>query len=138
MKDTELIDQSDLAVEIANKIKYEFSRMFLVKPLEIEKVKKEFSTPIAKDKSKKDKNGIEAADYDKVKTEIKEVESDYRKGVVIKVPQEYITMMQSKDYPTMPIKCGDIVVYKVNAGIYFDLVKDTQIISIHDIVAKVG
>lgn len=64
--------------------------MFLVKPLEPVKVKKKISEPVAKDtKPKKDKDGIEAVDYDEVKTEIKEVDSDFSRAVVLKLPYEY-------------------------------------------------
>ena len=66
----EKINQKPLAEDVSNKIKYEFFDSFLVKPLTPVKVKKEFSTPIATDKPKADKNGIEATDYDKVKKEV--------------------------------------------------------------------
>ena len=68
--DYQKIDQKPLAMDVSDKIKYEFFDSFLVKPLTPVKVKKEFSTPIATDKPKADKNGIEATDYDKVKKEV--------------------------------------------------------------------
>lgn len=72
-----MIDQTQLAEDLSSKIKYEFRQMFLVKPLEPVKVKKKISEPVAKDtKPKKDKDGIEAVDYDEVKTEIKESSDD--------------------------------------------------------------
>ena len=64
-----MIDQTQLAEDLSSKIKYEFRQMFLVKPLEPVKVKKKISEPVAKDtKPKKDKDGIEAVDYDDVKS----------------------------------------------------------------------
>ena len=72
------VDQSKLAQSVAEKIQYEFNREFLVKPLPIEKVKKEFTTPVSTGKHE-DKDGIEANDYDEVKTEVKEVGSDFMK-----------------------------------------------------------
>lgn len=85
-----MIDQTQLAEDLSSKIKYEFRQMFLVKPLEPVKVKKKISEPVAKDtKPKKDKDGIEAVDYDEVKTEIKEVDSDFSRAVVLKLPYEY-------------------------------------------------
>ena len=76
------IDQSVLAQDISSKINYEFRSTFLVKPLDPVKVKKEFSKPVATDTAKKDENDVEAVDYDKVETEVKEVDSDYRTGIV--------------------------------------------------------
>ena len=82
-----MIDQTQLAEDLSSKIKYEFRQMFLVKPLEPVKVKKKISEPVVKDtKPKKDKDGIEAVDYDEVKTEIKEVDSDFSRAVVLKLP----------------------------------------------------
>ena len=64
-------------------------------------VKKEFSTPIASDTTVE--NGIEATNYNDVSTEIKEVESDFKKGIVLKVPYDYemLTKSDSK-FPTKP------------------------------------
>ena len=131
------IDQSVLAEDISSKIEYEFRNMFLVKPLDPVKVKKEFSKPVAKDDTaKKDDNDIEAVDYEQVETEVKEVDSDYRTGVVLKVPFDSKNRMSSKDFPEMEINVGDTVVYKDNRGVWFDLLKDTQLIGAYDIIAK--
>ena len=131
------IDQSVLAEDISSKIEYEFRNMFLVKPLDPIKVKKEFSKPVAKDDTaKKDDNDIEAVDYDQVETEVKEVDSDYRTGIVLKVPFDSKNRMSSKDFPEMEINVGDTVVYKDNRGVWFDLLKDTQLIGAYDIIAK--
>ena len=133
------IDQSVLAEDISSKIEYEFRNFFLVKPLDPIKVKKEFSKPVAKDDTaKKDENEIEAVDYDQVETEVKEVDSDYRTGIVLKVPFDSKNRMSSKDFPEMEINVGDTVVYKDNRGVWFDLLKDTQLIGAYDIIAKVA
>lgn len=133
------IDQSVLAEDISSKIEYEFRNMFLVKPLDPVKVKKEFSKPVANDDTaKKDDNDIEAVDYEQVETEVKEVDSDYRTGVVLKVPFDSKNRMTSKDFPEMEINIGDTVVYKDNRGVWFDLLKDTQLIGAYDIIAKVA
>ena len=131
------IDQSVLAEDISSKIEYEFRNFFLVKPLDPIKVNKEFSKPVAKDDTaKKDENEIEAVDYDQVETEVKEVDSDYRTGIVLKVPFDSKNRMSSKDFPEMEINVGDTVVYKDNRGVWFDLLKDTQLIGAYDIIAK--
>ena len=131
------IDQTPLAESVSSKIEYNFLDNFLVKQLDPIKVKKEFSKPVAKDDTaKKDENEIEAVDYDQVETEVKEVDSDYRTGIVLKVPFDSKNRMSSKDFPEMEINVGDTVVYKDNRGIWFDLLKDTQLIGAYDIIAK--
>lgn len=130
------IDQSLLAEDLSNKIKIEFVDCFLVKPLDKIKVKKEFSKPVSTDKAKKDKNGIEAVDYDKVETEVKEVDSDFREGVVLKVPYSYQQYMNDPKLSPMSINVGDTIIYRDMAGKFFDLLKDTQIIKSFDIIAK--
>lgn len=137
MNDNKEIDQAPLAKDISDKLNIEFVDGFLVKPLEKIKVKKEFSKPVAKsDKPKKDKNGVAAIDYDKVETEVKEVDSDYREGIVLKIPFQYQKYMTAEDNPVMPIKIGDTVIYEDKAARFFDLIKDTQIVKHYNIIAK--
>lgn len=136
--DYQKIDQKPLAMDVSNKIKYEFFDSFLVKPLAPTKVKKEFSTPIATDKPKADKNGVEATDYDKVKKEVKEVDSDYLTGIVLKVPYRYTKWMgNKKSYDIPPIHVGDTIFYKARHFEYFDLVKDSHLVRQFDIIGKV-
>ena len=136
--DSQKIDQTPLAKDVSSKIKYEFFDSFLVKPLAPTKVKKEFSTPIASNKPKVDKNGIEATDYDKVKKEVKEVDSDYLTGIVLKVPYRYARWMESdKSIDVPPVHVGDTVFYKARAFEYFDLVKDSHIVRQYDIIGTV-
>lgn len=132
--DEKIMDQSQLANDLSDKIEYDFNREFLVKPLEPVMVKKEFSKPVAEsEKPTKDENGIEAVDYKDVETEVKEVESDFKRGVVLKVPHEYKQQLEGDKYIPMDIKVGDVIVYKY--GKWFDLLKDTQLVSVYDIVA---
>ena len=131
-----IIDQSAVAESVANKISYDFLDCFLVKPLDAIKVKKEFSKPVANDVPKKDENGIEAQDFDKVETEVKEVDSDYRKAVVIKTPLSYQKQLSDDNqraYIT-EIKAGDIVIIKDTSGLIFDLLKDSRLIRYYDIL----
>lgn len=128
------MDQSQLANDLSGKIEYDFNREFLVKPLEPVMVKKEFSKPVAEsEKPTKDENGIEAIDYKDVETEVKEVESDFKRGVVLKIPHEYKQQLEGDKYIPMDIKVGNVIVYKY--GKWFDLLKDTQLVSIYDVVA---
>lgn len=137
MEDSEMIDQAQLAEDLSTKIKYDFRQYFLVKPLDPIKVKKQISEPVVKNnKPKKDKDGIEAVDYDEVKTEIKEVNSDYTRAVVLKLPYEYTHPMASTNIQQMPIAIGDIIVYRSMRGpMYFDLLKDSQLVALYDIIA---
>jgi hypothetical protein len=128
-EEKEKVDQSALAESVAKSIPYEFFDYFLVKPLDPVKVKKEFSKPVSNGEATKDKNGVKAQDFDEVETEVKEVDSDYRKGVVIKCPTYY-------DEPgaKMHAKVGDIVIFRDTAGLRFDLVRDSRLIRLYDIL----
>ena len=131
----EIVDQSKLAESVAEKINYEFRNQFLVKPLDPVMVEKEFSKPIPTNSQETtDENGIEATDYDEVATEIKSVPSDYRKGVVIKVPAEYKNFPAEYKNTNFDINPGDIVIYREGAGRWFDLCKDTQLVEMYSII----
>lgn len=132
MDEEKIIDQTVLAEDVSSKIKYEFPDYFLVKPLDPVKVKKEFSKPVPTGEAKKDENGIEAQDFDKVETEVKEVDSDYRRGIVLKLPLYWNT---KEDRVGCDIKIGDIVIFRDTAGIRFDLLKDSRLIRFYDILA---
>lgn len=107
---------------------------FLVKPLDPIKVTKEFSKPVSTGTPKKDENGVEAQDFDDVETEVKEVDSDFRKGVVVKLPMYYQEPVDP-EHPTMrPICVGDVVVFREAAGIRFDLLKDSRLLRQYDIL----
>lgn len=133
-EEKERIDQSELAESVAKNIKYSFLDYFLVKPLDPIKVTKEFSKPVSTGTPKKDENGVEAQDFDDVETEVKEVDSDFRKGVVVKLPMYYQEPVDP-EHPTMrPICVGDVVVFREAAGIRFDLLKDSRLLRQYDIL----
>lgn len=127
MEDKKIIDQTKLAEDIAAKIDYEFTDLFLVKKLDPIKVKKEFSKPIP---SKKQKDS-DVIDYDKVETEVKEVDSDYVKGVVIKVPMTYKADTNRRE----DIQVGNVIVFKPGLAQTFDWLKDSVLISRFGIIA---
>lgn len=131
MEEKEKIDQSLLAQDVADRIKYEFMDYFLVKPLDPIKVTKEFSKPVPT-KTTKDEDGIEAQDFEEVETEVKEVDSDYRKGVVIKRPLYYETTEDKTKLAN--INVGDVVIFRDAAGLRFDLVKDSRLLRQFDIL----
>lgn len=132
-EDNKLIDQSELAKSVAENIKYQFLDFFLVKPLDPIKVTKEFSKPVA-NAPKKNEDGIEVQDYDEVETEVKEVDSDYRKGVVIKLPMYYLEPNDAEHPTHRPIHVGDVVIFRDVAGLRFDLLKDSRLLRQYDIL----
>ena len=132
MKNDNLIDQSQLAESVAEKIPYTFLDYFLVKPLDKIMVKKEV-TELPNNKPVKDKDGIEAVEGTP-KTEVKEVESDYQQGVVIKIPNTYERSLK-EGHTTFDIKPGNIILYKTTRTVPFDLLKDSRLIRSFDIVA---
>ena len=129
----EIIDQSPLAESIAENIKYEFLDFFLVKPLDPVKVKKEFSTPVDTT-IRKDENGIEAQDFKEVMTEVKEVDSDYRRGIVLKRPLYYLDAENKTLGTPSEINVGNVVIFRDTAGLRFDLLKDSRLLRMFDIL----
>lgn len=128
----EEMNQTPVAQTVSEGIKYEFLDDFLVKPLDPIKVKKEFNTPITKDTAEDD--GMEVSEYDEVATEVKEVESDYREGIVLKVPSKYQAWMNDEKFPAKAINIGDKVVFRATNR-YFDLFKDSILLKPHEIIA---
>jgi len=138
MEEDKIIDQSALAEDVSSKIEYTFIDRFLVKPLDVVKVKKTFTKPVSDKKPVVDENGIEAVDYDTVETEVKEVDSELRKGVVLKVPESYTAQMNSNEATTMKnISVGDVVVFFDRVAVPFDLLKDSKMIRYWDVIAVV-
>lgn len=135
----ELIDQKQLAEDLSSKINATFRSQFLVKPLPPTMVKKKVSTPVPapKEEQKGKVDGIDAVDYKEVKEEIKDVESKFRRGVVLKVPTEHVAQQHSEieavRVARLPIEVGDIIIY--NYGTDYDLLKDSQLVANYDIIA---
>lgn len=106
---------------VINGIKWNVLKDVLVKPLPAIMVTKEFTEQIPN--GKVDEEGFN--EYD-TKTEVKEVESDWATGIVLQVPSN----LTDTQY-----KVGDTIVYNKKFAMYFDLVKDTQLVKPYDIVA---
>lgn len=106
---------------VVNGITWNMLKDVLVKPLAPIMVTKEFTEQIPN--GKVDENGFN--EYD-TQTETKEVESDWATGIVLKIPTN-ITDPQ--------FKVGDTIAYNKKFAMYFDLVKDTQLVKSYDIVA---
>ena len=97
---------------VVNGITWNMLKDVLVKPLAPIMVTKEFTEQIPNGKVDQ--------------TETKEVESDWATGIVLKIPTN-ITDPQ--------FKVGDTIAYNKKFAMYFDLVKDTQLVKPYDIVA---
>ena len=132
MEEDKIIDQSPLAESLSEQIKYQFLDFFLVKPLDPIKVTKEFSKPVSTGTPVKDANGVEAQDFDSVETEVKEVNSDYRRGIVLKRPLYYET--EDSNRTLISINIGDIVIFRDASGLSFDLLKDSKLLRQYDIL----
>ena len=115
-----------LAKDVSENIEYAMAKDFLVKPLEPTMVTKEFKVPVTKDK--KNDDGIEVNDYDDVATETKEVESNFAKGIILKVPASW-----TEDN----FKIGDTIVYNKKFSVEFDLFKNSVLVKPYDIIATV-
>lgn len=131
MNEERNVDQHVLAEDISGKIDFEFMDYFLVKPLDPIKIKKEFLKENVDNKAVKDDNGIEAVDFNENDIEIREVDSDFRKGIVLKIPVSFYTDKNIQDR----IKVGDTVVFYERAGKPFDLLKDSRLVRYYDILA---
>lgn len=133
-KEMGMIDQSELAESVSNSIKTKFFDFFLVKPLDPIKVTKEFSKPVSTGTPKTDENGVEAQDFENVETEVKEVDSDYRKGIVLKLPMFYETATEEEAKKLWPIKVGSVVVFRDRSGASYDLLKDSKLLRQYEIL----
>jgi phage pi2 protein 07 len=105
---------------VVNGLGYRFEKDVLVKPLDpiMITVEEEEQIPTGE----VDEEGYNKYD---VKKTTKEVESDFRKGVVLALPASY----------EGNIRVGDTVVYPKKFTKDFDLFKDSQLVKAYDIVA---
>lgn len=106
---------------VVNGIEWSMLKDVLVKPLPPIMVTKEFTEQVPN--GKVDEDGFN--EYD-TKTETKEVESDWATGIVLKIP----TNLTDPQF-----KVGDTIVYNKKFAMYFDLLKDTQLVKPYDIIA---
>lgn len=113
-----------LASYVSDNIHYTMRKDVLIKPLDPIMVKKEFSTPVVKDTVKEEGETIN--EYDDVKKEIKEVESNFSRGIVLKVPASDTEW---------DFKVGNIVIYNKRFSVDFDILKNSVLVKPYDIIA---
>lgn len=107
---------------VVNGLDFKVLKDVLVKPLEPIKVKKEITEQIPT--GKVDKEGFN--EYD-TKTEVKEVESDFGRGIVLDIPEGI----------DVSFIVGDTIYYNKKFAKDFDVFKDSQLIKPYDIIAVV-
>lgn len=118
------VSNETLASYVSDNIHYIMRKDVLIKPLDPIMVKKEFSTPVVKDTVKEEGETIN--EYDDVKKEIKEVESNFSRGIVLKVP------VSDTEWD---FKVGNIVIYNKRFSVDFDILKNSVLVKPYDIIA---
>lgn len=108
-------------------LKYVPLKDVLIKPLAPIKLRKEVTEAVGT--GEKDVDGYEKFD---TKTETKEVESEWREGVVLALPNSE----QMKEACEKDFKVGDTIVYNKKFAKEFDLFKDSMLVKAYDIIAK--
>ena len=111
-----------LLESVIKTIKYSFEKDFLIKPLDPVMVKKTYTEQVPNGKQDEEGNNL----YD-VKETVKEVESDFEKGIVLAIPHVY----------DGSFTVGDTVVYPKKFAKEFDLFKNSKLVKPYDIVAIV-
>lgn len=109
---------------VVNNMEYSPLKDILVKPLQAIIIKKEVTEAVGT--GEKDVDGYEKFE---TKTEVKEVESEWRTGIVLAIGEEL-------DASTLKFKVGDTIVYNKKFAKDFDLFKDSQLVKNYDIVCK--
>ena len=117
------IDQDKVLDDVINKIDYTMIKDILVKPLDTPKVMKHIVEQIPTDKVDEE---TKATIYE-TKESDKEVDSAFRKGIVLRLP--------SNMPDNSPIEVGDIVVFPYKFSIDFDLFKDSMLVKPYDVIA---
>ena len=117
------IDQDKVLDDVINKIEYTMIKDILVKPLETPKVMKHIVEQVPTDKVDEE---TKATIYE-TKESDKEVDSAFRKGIVLKLP--------SNMPDNSPIEIGDTVVFPYKFSIDFDLFKDSMLVKPYDVIA---
>lgn len=107
-------------------LKYIPLKDVLIKPLEPIKFKKEVTEAVGT--GKKDVDGYEKFE---TKTEVKEVESEWREGIVLALPNND----QLKEACEKDFKVGDTIIYNKKFAKEFDLFKDSVLVKAYDIIA---
>lgn len=122
---TEASNES-IATYLGDRIPYHMCKDVLVKPLDPIKIKREFEVPVVKEKTQEEGETIN--EYEETKKEIREIDSNFAKGIVLKVP----SAVEGIDWK---FKVGDTVVYNKRFSVEFDIFRDSVLVKPYDIIA---
>lgn len=117
-----------IAESLQDGIKFEMVKDVLIKPLPPVMLKREFEVPVVKDTTTED--GEQINEFEETKKEIRDVESNFATGVILKMP----IGNSGLDYS---FKIGDTVAYNKRMSVEFDLFKDTILVKPYDVIAIV-
>lgn len=109
---------------VVNGLEYTPLQDILVKPLAPIMLKKEVAEAVGT--GEKDVDGYEKFD---TKTEVKEVESEWRTGIVLAIGSNL-------DSTLLKFEVGDTIVFNKKFAKDFDLFKDSMLVKSYDCVAK--
>lgn len=123
----DIIMEDKVLETVLEGLKYVPLKDVLIKPLAPIKLKKEITEAVGT--GEKDVDGYEKFD---TKTETKEVESEWREGIVLALPNSE----QMKEACEKDFKVGDTVVYNKKFAKEFDLFKDSMLVKAYDIIAR--
>lgn len=122
---TENASNEDLANYIADKVKWDMCKDVLVKPLEPIMIQREFEVPVVTEQTSEEGETIN--EYESTKKEIREVESNFAKGVVLKMPES--------GNVEWAFKIGDTIIYNKRFSVEFDIFKDSVLVKPYDVIA---
>jgi co-chaperonin GroES (HSP10) len=120
-----MTDTKKILDSIKNKIQFEpIDDRVLIKPLKQKTVKKAFKVPV------NTANTADAAEQQVTETteEIREVPTNCQLGVVLKIGKAGAS--------PIPFEEGDIIVYPTNAGVKFELFKDSILLKRYEILGR--
>lgn len=123
----DIIMEDKVLETVLEGLKYIPLKDVLIKPLPPIKLTKEVTEAVGT--GEKDVDGYEKFD---TKTETKEVESEWREGIVLALPNSE----QMKEACEKDFKVGDTVVYNKKFAKEFDLFKDAMLVKPYDIIAR--
>lgn len=117
----------NIANYLKDRIPYNMCKDVLVKPLEQIMIKKEFRVPVVDDTVVEEGEVIH--EYENTAVEVKEVPSNFAKGIVLKTP------LTNNGGAELPFNVGDTIVYNNRFSIEFDIFKNSVLVKPYDIVA---
>lgn len=115
-----------IAESLQDGIGFDMIRDTLIKPLAPVMLKREFEVPIVKEQTVEDGENIN--EFEETKKEIREVESNFATGIILKMPTGQSSLEWS-------FKVGDTVCYNKRFAVEFDLFKDSVLVKPYDIIA---